>query len=130
MLSAVDIRVDPFPAEADLASLRHAAWGSGAAWSAEVLARSLAHLGAYDGDRLVGFCYVAWDGDQHAFLLDPSVHPDYQKRGIGSALVRRAAEVARERGAGVLHVDYEPHLTGFYAACGFAPTAAGLIRLR
>jgi hypothetical protein len=37
---------------------------------------------------------------------------------------------ARTRGAHWLHVDFEPHLTDFYRACGFAPTAAGLIRLR
>ncbi|NEA41688.1 GNAT family N-acetyltransferase, partial [Streptomyces sp. SID11385] len=30
-----------------------------------------------------------------------------------------------------LHVDYEEHLRPFYEkACGFAPTAAGLVRLR
>jgi hypothetical protein len=28
-----------------------------------------------------------------------------------------------------LHVDYEPHLDGFYRGCGFRPTAAGLLRL-
>jgi hypothetical protein len=28
-----------------------------------------------------------------------------------------------------LHVDFGPHLTGVYRACGFAPTEAGLIKL-
>jgi hypothetical protein len=28
-----------------------------------------------------------------------------------------------------LHVDFEPHLEGFYRGCGFTPTPAGLIRL-
>ena len=28
-----------------------------------------------------------------------------------------------------LHVDYEPHLDGFYRGCGFRPTAAGLAAL-
>jgi len=40
-----------------------------------------------------------------------------------------AVRVARERGAEWLHVDFEPHLEGFYRACGFRPTEAGLIRL-
>jgi hypothetical protein len=44
-------------------------------------------------------------------------------------LVREATGVARERGAEWLHVDFEPHLTGFYRACGFQPTEAGLIKL-
>ena len=64
-----------------------------------------------------------------AFLLDPMVHPDLRRAGLGSSLVRRAPELARDRGATWLHVDYEPHLAGFYERCGFRPTQAGLIRL-
>jgi GNAT superfamily N-acetyltransferase len=95
-----------------------------------VLKRSLAHVGAYDGDRLVGFVNVAWDGGVHAFLLDTTVHPDVQRQGIATSLVRRAAELAGERGAEWLHVDYEPHLESFYRGCGFRPTGAGLIALK
>jgi GNAT superfamily N-acetyltransferase len=73
---------------------------------------------------------VAWDGGAHAFLLDTTVHPDHQRQGIATALVRRAVDLARERGAHWLHVDYEPHLDGFYRGCGFRPTAAGLIALK
>ena len=32
-------------------------------------------------------------------------------------------------GAEWLHVDFEPHLTGFYRSCGFRLTKAGLIKL-
>jgi len=42
--------------------------------------------------------------------------------------VRRAAEMASDRGALWLHVDFEPHLAGFYRACAFRPTEAGLMR--
>ena len=63
-------------------------------------------------------------------IFDSAVHPDYRRRGIATALVTQAAEVARKRGATWLHVDYEPHLAAFYERCGFRPTAAGLIRLR
>lgn len=93
------------------------------------LANSLAYICAYDGDRLVGFVNVATDGGQHAFLLDTTVHPDVQHRGIGTELVRRATGAARKRGRVWLHVDYEPHLGAFYMTCGFKPTNAGLIRL-
>ncbi len=37
--------------------------------------------------------------------------------------------MARERGAEWLHVDYEDELDPFYRACGFRPTAAGLLAL-
>lgn len=96
---------------------------------APVFARSLVYICAYDGERLVGFVNVATDGDVHAFLLDTTVHPDVQRRGLGRELVRRATAAARERGCVWLHVDYEAHLDGFYKGCGFQPTLAGLIRL-
>lgn len=123
-------RLDPFPSEEELNPLWRAAWGSD--WSGDlafILTRSLVHAGAYEGGRLIGYVNVAWDGGVHAFLLDTSVDPGFQRRGIATELVRRVTIAARERGAAWLHVDYEPHLQRFYAACGFRPTAAGLIRL-
>jgi GNAT superfamily N-acetyltransferase len=72
---------------------------------------------------------LAWDGGAHAFLLDTTVHPDHQRRGVGTELVRRAVTAARQGGAEWMHVDYEAHLKGFYHACGFRPSPAGLIRL-
>lgn len=53
-------------------------------------------------------------------ILDPTVHPDWQKRGIGRALVRRAAAVARKRGIEWLHVDFESHMV-----CDRRPTYNG-----
>ena len=79
---------------------------------------------------LVGFANLAWDGADHAFLLDPKVRPDHQRRGLATEIVGRATAAARAAGCEWLHVDFEDHLTGFYLdACGFTPTSAGLIRL-
>ena len=58
------------------------------------------------------------------------MHPDYRLRGIGRELVRRLTQAARDAGCEWLHVDYEASLARFYEACGFSPTAAGVIRLR
>ncbi|MEU2089310.1 GNAT family N-acetyltransferase [Nocardia beijingensis] len=80
---------------------------------------------------LAGFVNVAWDGGDHAFLLDPKVRPEWQHRGIGTELVARAASGARAAGCTWLHVDFEDRLAPFYFdACGFRATAAGLLRLR
>jgi GNAT superfamily N-acetyltransferase len=95
-----------------------------------VLEHSLVYVGAFDGDSLIGFVNVAWDGGDHAFLLDPRVHPDQRNRGIGTELVRRAEAAARDAGCEWLHVDYDAELTSFYEACGFRPTAAGVITLK
>ena len=96
---------------------------------APVLARSLVHLSARAGARLVGFANVATDGGEHAFLLDPTVAPAFRRRGIGRALVLRAIGESRARGARWLHVDYAPELEPFYRSAGFRPTAAGLVLL-
>ena len=121
-----------WPDLAALGRLREAAWGGrddGQGWAA-VLDRSLTWVTAHTASsELIGFVNVAWDGGVHAFLLDTTVHPDHGRRGVGTELVRRAAEASRGRGLEWLHVDYEPHLAGFYAGCGFGPTGAGLLRL-
>ena len=80
--------------------------------------------------ELIGFVNVAWDGGDHAFLIDTKVRGDYQRRGIATELVRRAAVAVSAAGCEWLHVDFEDRLAPFYFdACGFRPTAAGLIHL-
>ena len=128
--SPISYRISPAVANDALNALFAAAWpdhvGSDVA---PVLSRSLAYVCAYQQDRLIGFVNLAWDGGIHAFLLDTTVHPAFQRRGIGRELVLRAAQVARARGIAWLHVDYEPHLGSFYRSCGFRHTEAGLMRL-
>lgn len=126
----IDYRTDQRPDHADFALLWRAAWGHD--WNGDldrILERSLGYICAYEGNTLVGYINIAWDGGVHAFLLDPSVHPSHQRHGIGSDLVRRAIDLARDRGAEWLHVDYEPGLDAFYKAAGFQETTAGVIRL-
>ncbi|MFE4639038.1 GNAT family N-acetyltransferase [Streptomyces sp. NPDC056773] len=116
--------------DAELNGLFAASWpGHRDASFAPVLERSLTWITARRGGRLVGYVNPAWDGGVHAFVLDTTVHPDERRGGLGVRLVRAAAEEARGSGAQWLHVDYEPHLADFYAACGFRPTTAGLLGL-
>ena len=96
---------------------------------ANVLAHSLAYVCAFDKERLVGFVNIAWDGGGHGFILDTTVHSGYQRRGIGTELMRQAAAAASKRGIEWLHVDFEPHLEGFYRGCGYKKTEAGLLNL-
>lgn len=86
-----------------------------------------------DDASLIGFVNVAWDGGDHAFLIDTKVRPDQQRRGIGTELVRLAAQHAKEAGCEWLEVDFDDasRLAPFYfGACGFRPTNAGLLHLR
>lgn len=126
----IEIVTDPFPDDAAMAALWQLAWGEAGPVSFQpLLARSLAHVGALDGATLVGFVNVAWDGGQHGFILDTCVMPALRRQGIALRLVERAVALAKARGVQWLHVDFEPHLEGFYRQCGFGPTAAGLLRL-
>src|SRR5712691_290419 len=59
---------------------------------------------------LVGFVNVAWDGCDHAFILDTKTHGDYQHRGIGTELVHQAELHAAAAGCEWLHVDFRPDL--------------------
>ena len=73
---------------------------------------------------------VAWDGADHAFLIDTKTRGDWQHRGVGTEVVRRAARRAKAAGCEWLHVDFEANLAPFYFdACGSRPTDAGLIHL-
>jgi len=45
---------------------------------------------------------------------------------VGSWIVDRARQEARSAACEWLHVDYQSHLAGFYAACGFSPIDAGV----
>src|SRR3954451_19730213 len=63
-----------------------------------IVGQSLLYICAYQGKTLVGYVNVAWDGGIHAFLLDTTVHPDHQRRGIGRHLVALATDEARRRG--------------------------------
>ena len=100
-------------------------------WWEKIRPHSLGWVTARTRDgTLVGFVNVPWDGADHAFLVDTKTRGSFQRRGIGTRLVRLAADQAKAAGCEWLHVDFEPHLQTFYFdACGFRPTDAGLIHL-
>jgi len=99
-------------------------------WLALVHEHSLGWVTARDHETLVGFVNVVWDGQVHAWLQDTMVASAARHRGVGTQLVATAVEHARTAGCGWLHVDFDERLRPFYLdACGFTPTAAGLIEL-
>lgn len=128
-MSDVEYRISPALTNDELNELFAAAWPEHA-WRdfKPVLNRSLAFVCAYHGERLIGFVNLAWDGGCHAFILDTTVQPEFRRRGIGRELVRLAVAEAESHGVEWVHVDFEPQLRGFYERCGFAGTAAGLLR--
>jgi len=100
-------------------------------WWDRVRPHSLGWVTARTTDgALIGFVNVAWDGGEHAFLIDTKVRPDHQRRGIGTELARIAMRHAKQAGCEWIEVDFDEHLASFYYdACGFVPTPAGLLHL-
>jgi len=77
-------------------------------------------LVAEEDFQVVGFIRGVYDGSR-AIIHIASVHPDYQRRGIGRALVRAIAQRFKERGATSLAVTV-PGETGFWKKMGFRQT--------
>ncbi|MFC1736749.1 GNAT family N-acetyltransferase [Candidatus Hydrogenedentota bacterium] len=130
-MDEIEYRIEPELSGRDLNRLFASAWENHTEREfGPVLEQSLTYVGAFDGFRLVGFVNVAWDGGIHGFILDTTVHRGFQRRGIGTEMMKRAAKIAAARGIEWLHVDYEPHLHTFYRKCGYGKTEAGLLNLR
>lgn len=51
-------------------------------WGARLQRHGPAWVGAFDGERLIGFVHACWDGGAHA-LLDTVVDPGHQHQGVG-----------------------------------------------
>jgi GNAT superfamily N-acetyltransferase len=126
----IEYRINPTVSNETLNELFATAWDGYKTkdFTAE-LERSLFYICAYSGLRLVGFVKLISDEGVHAFLLDTTVHQEFQHQGIGRDLVTRAITESRARGCDWLHVDFEPHLESFYQSCGFKPMLAGLVKL-
>ena len=100
-------------------------------WKGQVERHSLGWVCATEGDDLVGFVNVGWDGASHAFLLDTLVTSRVRHQGVGKRLVQIAVKEAHAAGCEWLHVDFDDQLGPFYFdACGFVSTTAGLLDLK
>lgn len=99
-------------------------------WRGQVERHSLGWVCARDGEELVGFVNVPWDGGVHAFILDTLVRARARRQGIGTRMIALAAAEARAAGCEWLHADFDAELSSFYVeSCGFVSTPAGVIAL-
>ena len=53
-------------------------------------------ISVYDVSKLIGFGRVISDGIHHAFIVDLIIHPDYQRKRIGSSLLDRLTKKCKE----------------------------------
>ena len=128
MNEAVEYRVSGTPETDALCSLRESAgWDRAESDYPAALAGYDTTVEAYSKEgRLVGWCAIVSDGVRHAFLLDVIVDPNWQRQGIGRALIQRGCDAVHDKGITIIHADFTQENKGFYEACGFRIGSAGI----
>jgi GNAT superfamily N-acetyltransferase len=74
------------------------------------------------GDRIVGSIRYREDAPGVLLGMRLAVHPEFQRQGIGSRLIRRLDEVASRWQCPTIHLHvrrFADHLIKMYARCGF-----------
>jgi ribosomal protein S18 acetylase RimI-like enzyme len=85
----------------------------------QAFANSLKILGAYVDDRLVGILRAVGDGCSIFYIQDILVLPQYQKQGIGRALIKEILKEYPHVYQKVLMTDDSPETIAFYSSLGF-----------
>ena len=80
---------------------------------------SLVILGVYTENDLVGILRAVGDGETIIFIQDILVHPDYQRRGIGTALLKEVLSRYSHVRQIQLATDNTEKTKAFYRSCGF-----------
>lgn len=78
------------------------------------------------GDKVVGVVRGNYDGSR-AIIHQLSVHPQYKRRGIGTALVQEIVKKFRERGAPTVSATVTDESLEFWQKIGFKKTKAFLV---
>lgn len=84
-------------------------------------AHSLLVLAAYEAEKLLGIIRVVGDGHTIVFIQDILVFPEYQRKGIGTALVRAVLNRFKDVRQIELATDDTPKTIAFYESLGFTP---------
>ena len=82
-------------------------------------------VGAFAGERLVGFAFLRYRLTEEVALLQALwVSRTWRRRGIATAILRRLLEAASEEGARLVYVSACPSESayGFYLHEGFRPS--------
>ena len=81
--------------------------------------KSMLTLAAYEGDQLLGIIRAVGDGHTIVFVQDILVFPEYQRKGIGTALLQAMLDRYSHVRQIELATDNTPKIIAFYKAMGF-----------
>jgi len=80
---------------------------------------SLKIFGAYENEKLLGIIRVVGDGYSIVFIQDIIVLPEYQRHGIGTALLKKVLDTYAHVYQKILLTDNTEKTIRFYKSLGF-----------
>lgn len=87
------------------------------------LKNSMFVVGVKEGNKIIGMARIVGDFATHGLLCDVIVHPNYQNKGVGKAMVKhimaRAQEFANKHDQFIVELLPTTGKAGFYEKCGF-----------
>lgn len=89
----------------------------------EAFAHSLLTLGAYEDGKLMGVVRAVGDGYSVVLVQDLLLFPEYQHRGVGTALLRAVLDRFPDVYQLQLLTDDTPEHAAFYTSLGFVNVA-------
>ncbi len=97
--------------------------------AAEIDNENIICIGAYDNKLLAGaifFTRLYFGDSTKAYMLAPvAINCDFQKKGIGQALINHGCELLKERGVSFVVTYGDP---AFYVKVGFEPLSEEVIK--
>ncbi len=76
--------------------------------------------------RLIGFARATSDHAFNATIWDVVVHPDFQGKGLGKALMKYVLKKLRSEEISNVTLFADPHVIDFYRGLGFMPDPEGI----
>ncbi|MCM1983724.1 GNAT family N-acetyltransferase [Lyngbya confervoides] len=76
--------------------------------------------------RLIGFSRATSDHAFNATIWDVVVHPKFQGRGLGKALMQQMIRELRREDISNITLFADPHVVSFYSELGFTPDPEGI----
>ena len=83
------------------------------------LLTSYYHIAVYEKEVLIGYIDCVSNGVTDAYIQDLMVHPDYQRRGVGTELMTIMINYLKQKHIYMISVVFEETLKPFYEKFGF-----------
>jgi GNAT superfamily N-acetyltransferase len=90
----------------------------------EALNRSLAVVAVYEDSKLVGAARLVGDGIYNLVLYDMVVHPQFRRKGVGTAILNHSSQYAERLGVPRLECICEAGNSSFYMSAEWKSTTA------